>query len=70
LKKAEAGLPVKELCRKHGLSDGSFYTCRSNFDGMKVPDAKRVEGAGAGECPAEAVTAETILSFVSLVRSV
>ena len=26
LKKAEAGIPVKELCRKHGFSDVSFYT--------------------------------------------
>ena len=26
LKEAEAGVPVKELCRKHGMSDGSFYT--------------------------------------------
>ncbi|VVE58279.1 transposase [Pandoraea horticolens] len=26
LKEAEAGMPVKELCRKHGFSDASFYT--------------------------------------------
>ena len=26
LKEAEAGVPVKELCRKHGFSDASFYT--------------------------------------------
>jgi len=30
LKQAEAGIPVKELCRKHGFSDGSFYTWRAN----------------------------------------
>ncbi|WP_147491919.1 transposase, partial [Burkholderia pseudomallei] len=28
LKEAEAGMPVKELCRKHGFSDASFYTWR------------------------------------------
>ncbi|MCO2036195.1 hypothetical protein FA413_22915, partial [Pseudomonas aeruginosa] len=27
LKQAEAGVPVKELCRRHGFSDASFYTC-------------------------------------------
>ncbi|MBG5176722.1 transposase, partial [Pseudomonas aeruginosa] len=26
LKQAEAGVPVKELCRRHGFSDASFYT--------------------------------------------
>ncbi|KGV25425.1 transposase family protein [Burkholderia pseudomallei MSHR4462] len=31
LKEAEAGMPVKELCRKHGFSDASFYTWRAKF---------------------------------------
>lgn len=43
LKQAEAGISVKELCRKHGFSDGSFYTWRSKFGGMSVPDAKRLK---------------------------
>lgn len=34
LQEAEAGLPVKELCRKHGFSDASFYTWRTEFGGM------------------------------------
>ena len=43
MKEAEAGVPVKELCRKHGFSDASFYTWRSKFGGMDVPDAKRLK---------------------------
>ncbi|GEM_PF-1912720 len=31
---AEAGLPVKELCRKHGFSETSYYLWRSKFGGM------------------------------------
>jgi len=31
LKEAEAGVPVKELCRKHGISDAAFYGWRSKF---------------------------------------
>ena len=42
LKQAEAGVPVKELCRRHGFSDASFYTWRAKFSGMTVPDAKRL----------------------------
>jgi len=39
LKEAEAGTPVKELCRKHGFSDAAFYGWRSRFSGMEVADA-------------------------------
>lgn len=43
LKKAEAGMPVKELCRKHGFSDASFYTWRAQFGGMEVSEARRLK---------------------------
>ena len=43
MKEAEAGVPVKELCRKHGFSDASFYTWRSKFGGMDISDAKRLK---------------------------
>lgn len=42
LKEAEAGVPVKDLCRKHGMSDASFYTWRAKYGGMEVSDAKRL----------------------------
>ncbi|KOS81622.1 transposase family protein [Burkholderia mallei] len=35
LKEAEAGMPVKELCRKHGFSDASFYTWRASSAAWK-----------------------------------
>lgn len=34
LKEAEAGLPIKELCRKHNISDITFYTWRKKYGGM------------------------------------
>ena len=43
LKEAEAGIPVKELCRKHGFSDGSFYTWPAKFGGMDASMMKRVK---------------------------
>ena len=42
LKQAEAGVPVKELCRKHGFSDAAFYKWRARFGGMEVTDAKKL----------------------------
>jgi len=43
LRKAEAGLPVKELCRRHGFSEASYYLWRGKYGGMSVPDAKRLK---------------------------
>lgn len=43
LKQADAGLPVKELCRRHGFSEASYYLWRSKFGGMSLPDAKRLK---------------------------
>jgi putative transposase len=43
LREAEAGLPVKGLCRQHGFSEASYYLWRSKFGGMSVPDAKRLK---------------------------
>lgn len=41
LKEHQAGLSAAELCRKHGISDATFYNWRSRFGGMEVSEAKR-----------------------------
>ena len=43
LREADAGVPVKDLCRKHGFSDASYYLWRSKFGGMSVSGAKRLK---------------------------
>ena len=43
LRQVEAGMPVKELCRKHGFSDASFYKWRAKYGGMNVSEAKRLK---------------------------
>jgi putative transposase len=43
LREAETGLPIKELCRRHGFSEASYYLWRSKFGGMSVSDAKRLK---------------------------
>jgi putative transposase len=43
LREAEAGMPVKELRRKHGFSEASYYLWRSKFGGMSVPEAERLK---------------------------
>ena len=42
LRQAEAGLPIKEIGRKQGLRDSSFYKWRAKYGGMDVGEAKRL----------------------------
>lgn len=44
LKEHEAGLSAAELCRKHGISDATFYKWRSKYGGMEISDAKKLKG--------------------------
>ena len=66
LKQAEAGIPVKELCRQHGFSDGSFYHWRAKFGGMSVPDAKRLKDLEAENAKLKRLLAESILDAEAL----
>ncbi len=43
LKEHEAGTPVSELCRKHGVSDASIYKWKAKFGGMDVSEARRLK---------------------------
>ncbi len=61
LKEADAGMPVKELCRKHGFSDASYYLWRSKFGGMSVPEAKRLKELESENARLKKLLAETML---------
>jgi putative transposase len=61
LKEAEQGIPVKELCRKHGFSDASFYLWRSKFGGMDVSDAKRLKALEGENARLKKLLAESML---------
>lgn len=43
LKEHEAGMPVSELCRKHGVSDASIYKWKAKYGGMDVSETKRLK---------------------------
>jgi putative transposase len=43
LKEAEAGVAVAELCRKHGISDQTYYNWKAKYGGMTVSDARKLK---------------------------
>ncbi len=47
LKEADAGEKVKELCRRHGISDATYYNWKSKYGGMQASDLKRLKEAEA-----------------------
>ena len=61
LREAEAGMPVKELCRKHAFSEASYYLWRSKFGGMSVPDAKRLKELEPENARLKKLLAEQVL---------
>lgn len=42
LKDAQAGIGVQELCRKHGISDATFYQWRAKYAGLEISDVKKL----------------------------
>ncbi len=61
LQEAEAGLPVKELCRRHGFSEASYCLWRSKFGGMSVSDARRLKELEAENAHLKRLLAEAML---------
>ena len=63
LREADSGLPVKELCRRHGFSEASYYLWRSKFGGMRVPDAKRLKELESENARLKKLLAESMLEI-------
>ena len=61
LKQADACMAVKDLCRKHGFSEASYYLWRSKFGGMDVSDAKRLKALECENARLKKLLAESML---------
>ncbi|WP_411861435.1 IS3-like element IS1403 family transposase [Xanthomonas arboricola] len=60
LREAEGGVAIKDLCRRHGFSEASYYLWRSKFGGMSVPDAKRLKDLEAENARLKKLLAEQL----------
>ncbi len=56
-------MAVKDLCRRHGFSETSYYLWRSKFGGMTVPEAKRLEELEAENARLKKLLSEQLLEI-------
>lgn len=63
LREADAGLKVKDLCRKHGFSEPSYYAWKAKFGGMSVSDARRLKGLEAENSKLKKLLANSMLEI-------
>ena len=61
LKEGEAGVAVKEICRKHNISDATFYTWRKKYRGMEAEDIRRLKQLEAENQKLKRLLADSML---------
>jgi putative transposase len=66
LKEHQAGLGAAEVCRKHGISDVTFYKWRSKYGGMEVCEAKRLMALEEENAKLKKLLAESMMDISTL----
>jgi len=66
IKEQEAGMPTAEVCRKHGISTGSFYKYKAKFGGMEVSDARKLKALEDENAKLKKLLAEQMLDNAML----
>ena len=66
LREQEAGIPVADLCRKHGLSSPTFYKWKAKYGGMDVSEARRLKSLEDENAKLKRMLADAMLDNVAL----
>ncbi len=66
LKESEAGASTKELCRKHGISEPTYYSWKAKYAGMTVSEARRLRELEAENAKLKKLLAEAELDKAAL----
>lgn len=66
LKEHAAGVSASDLCRKHGISDATFYKWRSRYSGMEISEARKLKALEEENRKLKKLLAETMLDASTL----
>lgn len=61
LREAEAGIQIRELCRRHNITEQTFFRWRNKFGGMEVSDAQRLKTLESENARLKRLVAEQLL---------
>lgn len=66
LKEQEAGAKTVDVCRKHGISDATFYKYKAKYGGMEVSDARKLKSLEEENARLKKLLAESMLDVSTL----
>ena len=66
LKEAEAGGKIADLCRKHGISDATYYNWKAKYGGLTVSEAQRLKALESENSKLKRLLAESLLDNAAL----
>lgn len=66
LDEGRAGEKVEEICRRHGISPGTYYNWKAKFGGMTISEAKRLRALEAENSKLKRLVAEQALDIIAL----
>ena len=66
LREQEVGAKTAEVCRKHGISDATFYKWKAKYGGMQVSDARRLKALEDENAKLKKLLAEAMLDNAML----
>jgi len=66
LKEHELGAKTADLCRKHGISEATFYNWKSKFGGMEVSEARRLKALEGENAKLKKLLADAMLDNAAL----
>ena len=66
LREQEAGAPTADVCRKHGISDATFYKWKAKYGGLEISEARRLKALEDENAKLKKLLAEAMLDNAML----
>lgn len=66
LKEVDAGMKVSDICRKHGISSPTYYAWKSKYEGMSIPDIKKMKSLEAENAQLKRIVANLTLEITAI----
>lgn len=66
LQEVEAGMKVADVCRKHGISNATYYAWKTKYEGMSIPDVKKMKSLEEENAQLKRIVANLTLEITAI----